>query len=165
MRRASAISLFLLLAACGSGGDGGGAGAAADPASDAPCDTVFVFDVPAPPASVLEVLRGADLLPKEMRFSTSGAADGTTGGGLVPSSFEMATRQLEQMEETMGVEPRIVGVRIAGVRDEAALGDLAEDVHTRALVPEDAPAAITSPKVDGEPVEFRGDAAACAGAG
>jgi hypothetical protein len=149
MRRTLAM-LLSLAALVGCGGPTESHDAAADPAD---CDTVFVFRDSQPVEPVLAALRGAELRPVEVRFGTEGAADGTTGGGIGSpgsvGSVDQVESGLQNITETTGVEPTIIGIRVSGIVETSALGALQGAVHTRTSLPQGAAVAIAAPEHGG----------------
>lgn len=156
------LALPVVLASCGRNGanqasNAAGAEEAVEQAASSTCDTAFVFNESLPSEIVLQALEEARLVPKEVRLGTAGASDGTTGGGVADStSLEQIESGIEAMREQTGVDPTVIGIRVGGVIETESLGEIADDVHTRTVVPAGASVAMSEPGVGGEPVEFGG---------
>ena len=125
------------------------------------CDTAFIFDPSQRVDPVLTAMREGELVPVETRFSTEGAADGTTGGSVGspgrPGTIDNVESALEMGAEMHGVEPLIIGIRVSGVVETSALGELEAKVHSRMLVPSAAAIALSPPDVgDGDTVNVVG---------
>ena len=162
MRWTVAVLVGLMLCACGAAGNDGreaemSVGAAGGLRG---CDTAFIFDPVQDPDVVLDAMQVGKLRPVEVRFSTPGGANGSTGGGIgAPGEIgtvESVSKGLRALEELYNVEPMIIGIRVSGTETTDGFGDLADAIHTQALVPTGSAVALSSPEVDAETVQVRG---------